>query len=237
MPSVKGLLVPSLLLTLALVCAGCNTGSGEPESQGETAPNIVQPGAPGEGTRTLTPEELEKLEQTEYTESDVRFMQGMIQHHAQALRMTDLVPTRSQRQRIKLLAKRIDLSQQAEIDLMRNWLEARNEAAPELHRIHGHAHGAGMGRRMPGMLTEAQLKRLAAVRGDIFDRLFLQGMIRHHQGAVTMVTDLYAGGAGAESEIDAFARSVDADQQIEIDRMERLLEQLQPDGGQRDSSD
>ena len=117
MPSVKGLRLGSLLLTLALVCAGCNTGSGEPEAQGETAPNIVQPGAPGEGTRTLTPEELEKLEQTEYTESDVRFMQGMIQHHAQALRMTDLVPTRSRRQRVKLLANRIDLSQQAEIEL------------------------------------------------------------------------------------------------------------------------
>ena len=237
MPSVKGPRACVLLLSLALACAGCNTGSGEPEAQGETAPNIVQPGAPGEGTRTLTPEELEKLERTEYTEADVRFMQGMIQHHAQALRMTDLVPPRSTRRQLEVLARRIDLTQEAEIELMRNWLKARNEAAPELHRIHGHAHGAGMSQRMPGMLTEAQLKRLAAARGIAFDRLFLTGMIHHHQGAVKMVTDLYAGGAGAESEIDAFARSVDADQQIEIERMERLLRRFRADGGQRDSSD
>ena len=73
-------------------------------------PNIVQPGAPGEGTRTLTPEELENLERPEHTGEDVRFMQGMIQHHAQALRMTDLVPARSRRRQIELLARRIDLS-------------------------------------------------------------------------------------------------------------------------------
>lgn len=229
MTSVKELHARSLLLTLALVCAGCNFGSGEPETQGETAPNIVQPGAPGEGTRTLTPEELENIERTGHTEADVRFMQGMIQHHAQALRMADLVPARSTRRQIRQLAKRIDLSQQSEIELMRSWLEARNEEAPDLHRVHGHAHGAGLGRRMPGMLTEEQLDRLAATRGAAFDRLFLESMIRHHQGAVTMVVDLYAGGDGAEPEIDALARSVDADQQIEIDRMRKLLRVLPAD--------
>lgn len=234
MPGVRNLFA-CLLLVLAAV--GCSSGSGEPEATGETAPNIVQPGAPGEGTRTLTPEELEKLERTEHTEADVRFMQGMIQHHAQALRMTDLVPARSRRRQIELLARRIDLSQESEIETMRNWLEARNEAAPELHRVHGHAHGAGLGRLMPGMLTEAQLKQLAAARGNVFDRLFLEGMIGHHQGAVRMVTDLYAAGAGAESEIDAFARHVDADQQIEIGRMQRLLRRLRADGSQGGSSD
>jgi uncharacterized protein (DUF305 family) len=214
------------LFVLAFAVTGCAVGSDEPEAKGETAPNIVQPGAPGEGTRTLTPEELENLEQTEHTEADVRFMQGMVQHHAQALLMADLVPTRSKRRQIALLARRIDLSQQSEIELIRNWLAARNEEAPELHRIHGHAHGAGLGRRMPGMLTEAQLKRLAAARGASFDRLFLRSMIYHHRGAVRMVEDLYAGGAGAEPEIDAFARNVDADQQIEIQRMQELLAKL-----------
>ncbi len=235
MASVKGCLASSLLL-LALICAGCNVGS-EPEAQGETAPNIVQPGAPGEGTRTLTPEELEDVEQTKYTEADVRFMQGMIQHHAQALRMTDLVPARSTRRQIELLATRIDLSQETEIELIRKWLEDRNEAAPELHRVHGHAHGAGLGRRMPGMLTEPQLKRLAGTRGRAFDRLFLQSMIYHHQGAVKMVEDLYDADAGAEPEIDAFARHVDADQQIEIGRMQELLARLRADGGDRESAD
>jgi uncharacterized protein (DUF305 family) len=229
--AVNGYPARPVLLALALVCAGCNSGSGEPEAAGETAPNIVQPGAPGEGTRTLTPEQLEDIEQTGHTKADVRFMQGMIHHHAQALRMTSLVPTRSKRRDIALLAKRIDLSQEAEIELMRKWLEARNEAAPELHRVHGHAHGLGQGRLMPGMLTATQLKRLAAARGRTFDRLFLQSMIYHHRGAVRMVEQLYAGGAGAEPEIDAFARHVDADQQIEIDRMRRLLARLRTDDG------
>jgi uncharacterized protein (DUF305 family) len=88
---------------------------------------------------------------------------------------------------------------------------------------------------MPGMLTEAQLDRLAAARRTAFDRLFLESMIRHHQGAVTMVTQLYAGGAGAEPAIDAFARSVEADQQIEIDRMRKLLAAL-PDDAQKQSA-
>lgn len=234
--SANGYPARTFLLTLALICAGCNTGSDEPEAKGETAPNIVQPGAPGEGTRTLTPEELENIERTQHTEADVRFMQGMIHHHAQALRMTSLVRTRSTRRDIALLAKRIDLSQTSEIELMRSWLEARNEAAPELHRIHGHAHGLGQGRLMPGMLTEQQLKRLARARGVAFDRLFLRSMIHHHRGAVTMVEQLYAGNAGAESEIDSFARHVDADQQIEIDRMRKLLTKLRPDGAKQSSS-
>jgi uncharacterized protein (DUF305 family) len=226
----------TFFLILALICAGCNRGSDEQEAQGETAPNIVQPAAPGEGTRTLTPEELENIEGTEHTKADVRFMQGMIHHHAQALRMTRLVPARSRHPDIALLAKRIDLSQTSEIELMRNWLEARNEAAPELHRVHGHAHGIGQGKLMPGMLTERQLKRLAEARGSAFERLFLRSMIHHHQGAVTMVQQLYAGNGGSESEIDAFARHVDADQQIEIDRMRKLLVELGADGGKPKSS-
>jgi uncharacterized protein (DUF305 family) len=224
------------LVTLALICTACNAGSDESEPKGETAPNVVQPGAPGEGTRTLTPEELENVARNEHTEADVRFMQRMIHHHAQALRMTSLVPTRSKQRNIVLLAKRIDLSQTSEIELMRGWLKARNEAAPELHRVHGHAHGTGQGRLMPGMLTEPELRRLAQARGVAFDRLFLRSMIHHHQGAVTMVEQLYAGDGGTESEIDSFARHVDSDQQIEIDRMRKLLTKMRADGAKPSSS-
>jgi uncharacterized protein (DUF305 family) len=152
-------------------------------------------------------------------------MQGMIHHHAQALRMTALVPTRTSRPGLELLAKRIDVSQEAEIDQMQKWLKARGEAAPELHRLHGHAHGAGQV-LMPGMLTEPELKQLAAARGAAFDRLFLEFMIKHHEGAMTMVAELYASDGGAESEIDAFARHVDSDQQIEIGRMKETLKTL-----------
>jgi uncharacterized protein (DUF305 family) len=226
----------ALCLLLSLAFAGCSGGSGEPEATGETTPNIVQPRAPGEGTRTLTPDELEDIERTEHVDADVRFMQEMIHHHAQAIRMTSLVPARTKRRAIRLIAKRIDLSQESEIEQMRKWLEARDEPAPELHRVHGHAHGIGQGELMPGMLTEAQLKRLAAARGAAFDRRFLEAMIYHHAGAVKMVDDLYAGGAGAEPEIDAFARHVDADQRIEISRMQRLLAALPADDAKRQSA-
>jgi uncharacterized protein (DUF305 family) len=207
-----------------LALCGCSSGDGEAQPA-ETAPNVVQPGAPGEPTRTLTPEELAEIEPPEHTPADVRFMQGMIHHHAQALRMTALVPSRSSDDGLGLLAKRIDLSQVTEIEQMQRWLKERGEAAPVLHRKHGHAHGAGHG-LMPGMLTERELKKLGVARGKAFDRLFLESMIRHHQGALQMVTELFVADGGAEPEAGAFARHVDADQEIEIGRMRTMLAEL-----------
>jgi uncharacterized protein (DUF305 family) len=212
-------------LLAALLLAGCSTGSSESEEgqqTGETAPNIVQPGAPGEPSRTLSVEELAALEGTEHGDLDIAFMQGMIHHHAQALRMTALVPERSASAKVELLAKRIDVSQEGEIELMSDWLKERGESAPELHRLHGHAHGGGQV-LMPGMLSEPELRQLEAASGEQFDRLFLEFMIRHHEGALTMVEQLYAAGGGLESSADAFARHVDADQQIEIGRMQEML--------------
>ena len=106
---------------------------------------------------------------------------------------------------------------------MRRWLRTRDEPAPILHRAHGHAHGIGQG-AMPGMLSDAELRRLAGARGAVFDRLFLRFMIQHHHGALVMVQRLYADNGGVESESDAFARSVDADQMIEIERMQGMLD-------------
>ena len=174
--------------------------------QGETAPNIVQPGAPGEGTRTLTPEELEKLERTEYIGSRRPLHAGDDPAPRTGYADDGSRTAPKHTRQLEVLTRRIDLTQEAEIELMRNWLKARNEAAPELHRMHGHAHGAGMGQRMPGMLTEAQLKRLAAARGIAFDRLFLAGMIHHHQGAVKMVDGPLRRRRRRRAEIDAFAR-------------------------------
>lgn len=209
-------------LVLAAALAGCGGGSKEAAPSAELAPSIVQPGAPGEATRTLSAEELAAVESTPHTSEDVAFMRGMIHHHAQALRLTALVPKHTENRQIRLLARRIDVSQEAEIELMRGWLEERGEPAPELHREHGHAHGDGQA-LMPGMLTEPELKQLEAAKDAAFDRRFLRSMIRHHRGAVTMVNDLYAGGGGAESAVDGFARHVDSDQGIEIARMELLL--------------
>ena len=213
-------------LLAAVVLAGCSgDASDESQQHGETAPNIVQPGAPGEPSRTLTPEELAEIEPPDHTEKDVAFVQGMIHHHAQALRMTALVPKRSTRNDLKRLALRMDGSQVTEIEQMQSWLEQRDVGAPELHRAHGHAHGVGQG-PMPGMLTTAQMTKLTKAKGNAFDRLFLRFMIQHHRGALTMVRDLYAANAGVEPEVDALARHIDSDQTIEIARMEELLARI-----------
>jgi uncharacterized protein (DUF305 family) len=154
--------------------------------------------------------------------ADVSFMQGMIGHHAQALEMTALLPSRTARSDMRLLARRIELSQADEIHWMERWLEVRGHAAPDAHAHH--AAGAVL---MPGMLTPEELTRLAEAAGSDFDRLFLEFMIKHHEGALIMVNDLFmTEGAGQDTEIYAFASDVDADQRIEIDRMMRLLREL-----------
>jgi len=146
-------------------------------------------------------------------------MQGMIGHHAQALEMTALLPSRTAREDMRLLASRIELSQADEIAAMRRWLEAHGETVPDL-RSH-HAHGSAL---MPGMLTPDEMGRLEAATGAEFDRLFLEFMIKHHDGALLMVSELFStAGAGEEPDIFAFASDVDADQRIEIDRMSAML--------------
>jgi uncharacterized protein (DUF305 family) len=150
-------------------------------------------------------------------------MQGMIGHHQQAIDMTGLLSTRTARDDMRKLALRIEVSQSDEIRMMQRWLEARGQEVPSLHALH--AHGATL---MPGMLTQQEMDRLAAANGAEFDRLFLEGMIKHHGGALTMVKDLFATpGAGQESEIFAFASDVDADQRMEIERMAAMLKERQ----------
>ena len=161
-----------------------------------------------------------------YTAADVRFMRGMIAHHAQALEMTALVPTRSTREDLRLLARRIEVSQRDEIASMRRWLQDRGEAAPPADSMHAaHAGMAGMQHEMmPGMLTPQELARLAAAAGAEFDRLFLQLMVRHHEGALDMVAELLAiPGAAQEADTFRFASDVDADQRAEIARMQAML--------------
>ncbi len=155
------------------------------------------------------------------TSPDVRFIRGMLAHHAQALEMTALVPGRTTRQNIHLLAERIDVSQRDEIVLMERWLRARGEPVQATGTDHAH-HGAD--HPMPGMLTPDEMARLAAATGAEFERLFLELMIRHHEGALVMVAELFATpGGGQQSEIFQIASDVDADQRAEIARMQRML--------------
>jgi uncharacterized protein (DUF305 family) len=160
-----------------------------------------------------------------HTAADTRFMQQMIGHHAQALEMTKLVPGRTTREDLRLLAERIDVSQRDEIAQMRQWLTQRGEAQPA---VDAHHHAAmGHAALMPGMLTAAELAQLARATGDEFARLFLQLMIRHHEGAITMVRSLFGTpGAAEETETYRFATDVEADQRAEIARMRALLGKL-----------
>jgi uncharacterized protein (DUF305 family) len=196
-----------------VACGACRTAN--PAS----APAIVQPGAPGASSRVVSAENATDLSKVGYTAADVKFMQGMIHHHAQALDMTALVPDRTARDDMRKLAERIEISQADEIKMMQHWLEVRGQEVPGPHAHH--APGAPL---MPGMLTPEEMARLAAAKGAEFDRLFLEGMIKHHGGALTMVQELFATPrAGQESEMFAFASDVDADQRMEIDRMRGML--------------
>jgi uncharacterized protein (DUF305 family) len=218
----KILLFPATLLLVAAVAAACRTASGPttPQTTPE-APQILQPGAPGQSTKTVTATQATDLSKVQATDADVKFMQGMIGHHSQAIEMVELLKTRSASDDMKKLALRIEVSQEDEIKMMQDWLQRRGQPLPDPH-----AHHKG-GMLMPGMLTQDEMARLAGATGVEFDRLFLAGMIKHHGGALTMVQELFASpGAGQESEIFAFASDVDADQRMEIERMGAMLNAL-----------
>ncbi|MEV4544772.1 DUF305 domain-containing protein [Micromonospora echinaurantiaca] len=209
----------AVTVVAALVAVLQLTGD-RPEEPAAT--RVVQPGAPGQAGRTLSPaEQAELASPPAHTAADTQFMQRMIAHHAQALEMIALVPDRAASREVSLLARRIETSQRDEIAQMQRWLTERGERVPGPH-----AHHAGHDAVMPGMLTPQQLSRLGRARGAEFDRLFLDLMIRHHDGALTMVEQLYAAGGGLEPASDRFAREVNADQAIEIRSMQKLLAKL-----------
>jgi uncharacterized protein (DUF305 family) len=212
--SMRGTAISSLIpiVLLAAGAAGCRT------TRTDSTPVIVQPGAPGQATRVIGAAQASDLSRVQHTAADIKFMQGMIGHHAQAIEMTALIPSRTAREDMKMLGLRISLSQEDEIKMMRHWLEVRGAPLPSEH---AHHMPGGM---MPGMLSPQEMERLAAAKGPQFDTLFLEGMIKHHEGALTMVKELFAtAGAGQESDIFAFATDVEADQQMEIDRMVDML--------------
>ena len=203
-----------LTLFAGMSCRTASVGAGPP---------IVQPGAPGETSHVIAAAKAVDLSRVQYTAADVRFMQGMIGHHAQALEMTELLASRTASEDMRKLALRIEVSQADEIRMMQRWLEVRGQTIPSEHAHH--MQGATL---MPGMLTPEEMGHLAAAKGAEFDRLFLEFMIKHHEGALVMVQELFSTPrAGQESEIFAFASDVDADQRMEIDRMGAMLKEFQ----------
>ena len=161
-----------------------------------------------------------------YTSADVDFMTGMISHHAQAIVMAQMAPTHGASRNVQTLCGRIINAQNDEISLMQNWLRDRNRPVPEAKPLPMKMmmNGQEMVMLMPGMLTDDQMKALDAARGVAFDTLFLRGMIQHHQGAITMVQQLFASpGAGQDDAVFKFANNVNVDQNTEIHRMQQML--------------
>lgn len=161
-----------------------------------------------------------------YTEADIRFMSGMIHHHAQALVMARWAPSHGASAAVQTLAGRVLNAQTDDIRLMQTWLRDRNQPVPEPNPRGMTMVMGGMEHEMlmPGMLTPEQMEKLDAARGTEFDRLFLSFMIQHHQGAVAMVKDLFGSyGAGQNETVFKFASDVNVDQTTEIERMRKML--------------
>ena len=222
--------MPALLPRTGVLALALAAGPVACQTVGGTAGRAVRPGAPGEPSRVVDAEEARRSLVPRVTPADVRFMQGMIAHHAQAITLSALVPERAESEAVRLVAERIGRSQGDEIALMERWLGEHGREIPDPalgYRLP--SQGAGPAVMMPGMLTPEELGELGAASGAAFDRLFLIYMIRHHEGALTMVRELFeSDGAGEEAVIFEFAVDVDSDQRIEIARMVRMLSGAQP---------
>ena len=209
------------LCSLAVYAQQADTGT----------PVVVQPGAPGQPTRTLPLSTRATLPPR--SPADTQFMQGMIMHHAQAVEMTALIASHTESKELRSLGARISSSQSDEIKFMKRWLQTRLEStSPTMQEMPGmkmpgmdmSTHTMVMPGLMPGMLTAKQMEALKKAEGKEFDTLFLRGMIQHHNGALVMVKDLFdTAGAGQDAELFNFATDVDSGQRAEIRIMQTLL--------------
>jgi uncharacterized protein (DUF305 family) len=185
---------------------------------------IVQPGAPGQSSKTLSAATA-TIAPRAPAEADVSFMQGMIMHHSQAVEMTELLRNRSQNKKLLALGERISISQTDEIKYMKQWLEDRSKPVSAMDGMKGMDHMDMQSMPlMPGMLTPQQMQALEKATGATFDHLFLTGMIQHHAGALVMVRDLFdTPGAGDDNVLFDFATDIDNTQRAEINIMQNML--------------
>lgn len=211
------------VVLVAPLLGGCLEKEDDARPEVASSPAVIQPGGPGEGSSTLAPGET--AAQAEHAHDDVAFMQMMIPHHAQALTMSQLARTRAQAPAVRAMARRILAAQRPEILTMGAWLADRDLAVPSAsdepadfdHGEHGHA-------TMHGMLSAEQMQALEDASGAEFDRLFLEGMIQHHQGAIDMA-DVVAV-KGSDVQVTEIANDIVVGQAAEIERMRTLLARL-----------
>jgi len=232
--------------SVVVLFVGAVAAWGQSETPAPGSAPIVQPGAPGQSSKILSPETAAAIPLRTPAVADVNFMQGMIMHHSQAVEMTDLLRTRTRNKDLQALGKRISISQSDEMKYMKQWLEDRGQPASMEHDHMNHMGDMkGMGHMdhnmgsmpskpgmiskpgmmmMPGMLTPKQMKALEQATGLAFDHLFLTGMIQHHTGALVMVQDLFdTTGGGQDDVLFDFATDVDNTQRAEINIMQGML--------------
>lgn len=222
LPIVSLVLATVVGLSAACQHAASDDSAAKPAATAAPAAQaVVQPGAPGQASSVVS--KVPDFHDNHFTDADVKFMQGMIHHHHQALLMVAMIPTHTTTPQLAELGRKIEISQTGEIEAMKAWLTDRHQDVPMLMPDGAAMMGKMDMASMPGMLTPEQMKALDAARGGAFDELFLTGMIQHHKGALTMVADLRAAGGGMETNIGDFASRVDTDQRMEIVRMNGLL--------------
>ncbi|MBP6003334.1 MAG: DUF305 domain-containing protein [Pyrinomonadaceae bacterium] len=219
---------PGLLFGIAAIAICALVVPTDAQTSGKDgSPVIVQPGAPGQPTKVLPASTRAKL--LPLAKKDVEFMQGMIMHHAQAVEMSALIEARTDNKELILLGARISQSQSDEMNFMKRWLVSRGqpvEMSMDGMDMSGMNHSSHQ-MTMPGMLNKKQMDALKKAKGAEFDRLFLRGMIQHHNGALIMVEDLFdTAGAGQDAELFSFSTDVDSGQRAEIKIMESMLERI-----------
>ena len=199
------------------------------QSVAETNVAIVQPGAPGQASRVLNADEAARIAANSYSRDDVRFMQDMIPHHAQAVELVSLIEGRTNNEDVVTIGDRITKGQGDEMAFMRGWLSERGEDLPDAHAHHD-MDGTHMAHADMGMASPEQIAELATLEGAAFDEMFLRLMIRHHEGAVDMVDDLLGQpGSAYDPVLYEFVNDVTNDQTAEIKRMNAILEDLSDD--------
>ncbi len=221
------------MLSPAVLGLSACSPDAEPEPFSTPSSVVLRGGKPGEPAETVAPEDYASaVERAPHNQADAEFMTMMIGHHTQALEISALVPDRAASEQLITLARRIHVAQDAEIHMMSTWLEEHGLPVPQVGdaapgdgqgprapEVHDHATGD-----MPGMLTEAEVAEIAEADGAAFDRLFLEGMIKHHEGALSMCTDVLSD--GSHERIAEIATDMAADQSAEIRRMQQHLDQL-----------
>ncbi len=223
-PAARAVVLQAFLAASVLVFPAAHA-----QQSDSAKPVVVQPGPPGAPSKTLPSSTRASLPPR--SPADVEFMQGMIMHHEQAVEMTAMISSHTQNKSLRTLGARISSSQSDEIKFMKRWLAARGESVPNpMPPMPGmDMPGMDMPHQpmalMPGMLTPEQMEALRKAKGAEFDRLFLVGMIQHHNGALTMVKDLFdTAGAGQDAEIFNFATDADNTQRAEIKIMQTMLD-------------